>query len=193
MSRVRPEAIAPAEGEEGDEAEGEQGSAEAESAVETLTNAADEGVIPADVDDETAEPRPSLMNFANTDLLFAGDVVVAGNYHGFNAYDISEPRAPELLSSVVCPGGQGDVSIIGDLLIISVEQTRGRLDCGLQGVAEPESAELYELFLIETKKGLIDVSMSFWLSVLQSIISIKKLSSIKKFDEGVSSSTSIYF
>ena len=143
MSRVRPQAIAPAEGEEGDEAEGEQGSAEAESAVETLTNAADEGVIPADVEDETAEPRPSLMNFANTDLLFAGDVVVAGNYHGFNAYDISEPRAPELLSSVVCPGGQGDVSIIGDLLIMSVEQTRGRLDCGLQGVAEPESAERF--------------------------------------------------
>ncbi len=72
------------------------------------------------------------MNFANTDLVFADDVVVAGNYHGFNAYDISLPREPKLLSSVVCPGGQGDVSVIGDLLIMSVEQTRGRLDCGLK-------------------------------------------------------------
>ena len=70
-------------------------------------------------------------------------MLVAGNYHGFNAYDISNPRAPALLSSIVCPGGQGDVSIVGDLLIMSVEQTRGRMDCGLQGVAEPESQERF--------------------------------------------------
>lgn len=98
----------------------------------------------ADEEDEgEPEPRPSLLNFANSDLTFAGDVLVTGNYHGFNAYDISDGRAPELLSSVVCPGGQGDVSIVGDLLILSVEQTRGRLDCGLQGVAEPTSDERF--------------------------------------------------
>ena len=44
---------------------------------------------------------------------------------------------------MVCPGGQGDVSVVGSLLILSVEQTRGRLDCGLQGVAEPVSAERF--------------------------------------------------
>lgn len=99
---------------------------------------------PEDEDsDEEAEPRPSLLNFANTDLVFAGDIVVAGNYHGFNAYDISNPGSPELLASVVCPGGQGDVSIVGNLLLLSVEQTRGRLDCGLQGVAEPSSDERF--------------------------------------------------
>ena len=94
-------------------------------------------------EDENSEPRPGLLNFANTDLLFADNVLVAGNYHGFNAYDISNPLAPALLSSIVCPGGQGDVSIVGDLLIMSVEQTRGRMDCGLQGVAEPESQERF--------------------------------------------------
>jgi uncharacterized protein (DUF305 family) len=96
-----------------------------------------------DSEDEESEPRPSLLNFANTDMTFAGDVLIAGNYHGFNAYNIANPRAPELLSSIVCPGGQGDVSVIGDLLILSVEQTRGRLDCGLQGVAEPTSTERF--------------------------------------------------
>lgn len=90
-------------------------------------------------EDEQAEPRPGLLNFANTDMVFSHNVLVAGNYHGFNAYDVSNPVHPELLSSVVCPGGQGDVSIIGNLLIMSVEQTRGRVDCGLQGVAEPVS------------------------------------------------------
>ncbi len=96
-----------------------------------------------EAEDENSEPRPSLLNFGNTDLVFAGNMLVAGNYHGFNAYDISIPTAPQLISSVVCPGGQGDVSIVGDLLIMSVEQTRGRLDCGLQGVAEPESEERF--------------------------------------------------
>ena len=96
-----------------------------------------------DEEDEDSEPRPSLLNFANTDLTFAGDVLIAGNYHGFNTYDIRNPRAPELLSSVVCPGGQGDVSVIGNLLILSVEQTRGRLDCGLQGVTEPTSTDRF--------------------------------------------------
>src|SRR5690606_34576235 len=96
-----------------------------------------------DGDNENAEPRPSLLNFGNTDLAFVGDMLVAGNYHGFNVYDISEARAPELLSSVVCPGGQGDVSVVGNLLIYSVGQPRGRLDCGLQGVAEETSEERF--------------------------------------------------
>ena len=94
-------------------------------------------------EDGNEEPRPSLLNFANSDLAFARDFVIAGNYHGFNAYDIVNPRSPELVSSVVCPGGQGDVSVFGNLLIYSVEQTRGRLDCGLQGVADPASDDRF--------------------------------------------------
>jgi uncharacterized protein (DUF305 family) len=92
-------------------------------------------------EDENADPRPSLLSFSNTDLLFAGDHLIAGNYHGFNTYDISNPQRPQLLSSVVCPGGQGDISLVGNLLIMSVQETRGRLDCGLQGIAEPASEE----------------------------------------------------
>ena len=41
----------------------------------------------------------------------------------------------------MCPGGQGDVSLIGNLLIMSVQETRGRLDCGLAGVPDPVSEE----------------------------------------------------
>jgi peptidoglycan-associated lipoprotein len=92
-------------------------------------------------EDENSDPRPSLLSFSNTDLLFSGNYLVAGNYHGFNTYDISNPTNPMLLSSVVCPGGQGDVSLIGNLLIMSVQETRGRLDCGLAGVPEPVSGD----------------------------------------------------
>lgn len=90
-------------------------------------------------EDENADPRPSLLSFSNTDLLFSGDYLIAGNYHGFNTYDISNPASPEHIASVVCPGGQGDVSLVGDLLIMSVQEVRGRLDCGLEGVPEPVS------------------------------------------------------
>ncbi|HCQ99101.1 MAG TPA: DUF305 domain-containing protein, partial [Acidobacteria bacterium] len=94
-------------------------------------------------DDSEERPRRGLLSFTNTDMAFTGDVLFEGNYHGFNTYRVEVPASPQLVSSVVCPGGQGDVSVIGNLLIMSVEQTRGRLDCGLQGVAEPVNTERF--------------------------------------------------
>ncbi len=93
-------------------------------------------------EDEEDERWP-LLSFANTDMAFSGDVLVVGNYHGFNIYRLGDDGRPYLVSSVVCPGGQGDVSIVGDLLIMSVEQTRGRLDCGLEGVREDVSSQRF--------------------------------------------------
>ena len=87
--------------------------------------------------------RSPLLSFANTDMAFAGDVLVTGNYHGFSIYKLGDDGIPELFSSVVCPGGQGDVSIVGDLLIMSVEQTRGRVDCGREGISEDVSDERF--------------------------------------------------
>ncbi len=87
--------------------------------------------------------RGPLLDFANTDMAFSGDLLVAGNYHGFNAYKIGDDGMPALVSSVVCPGGQGDVSIVGDLLLMSVQDTRARVDCGLQGVQGKVSEERF--------------------------------------------------
>jgi uncharacterized protein (DUF305 family) len=87
--------------------------------------------------------RGSLLDFANTDMAFAGDVMIAGSYHGFNAYRLAADGVPQLVSSTVCPGGQGDVTIVGTLLVMSVEESRGRIDCGLQGVAGKVSAERF--------------------------------------------------
>lgn len=91
---------------------------------------------------EFAERSP-LLDFANTDMAFFGDVMVAGSYHGFNIYKLGEDGVPNLMSSVVCPGGQGDVSVVDNLLIMSVEQTRGRVDCGLQGAPGKVSEERF--------------------------------------------------
>ena len=69
--------------------------------------------------------------------------MVVGNYHGFNIYQIQDDGLPRHFSSVVCPGGQGDISLVGDLLIMSVEQTRGRIDCGLEGINQDVSTERF--------------------------------------------------
>ncbi len=92
----------------------------------------------------TPTPPPGGgLSYSNTDLAFRDDFLFMGNYHGFNVYNVEDATRAELLASVVCPGGQGDPSIYGDLLFISVQDTRARLDCGAQGVPEPVSAERF--------------------------------------------------
>lgn len=93
-------------------------------------------------DTEWGERSP-LLSFSNTDMSFSGDALFVGNYHGINIYKLGADGVPEHLSSLVCPGGQGDVSVVGDLMIMSVEQTRGRVDCGLDGVSEDVSADRF--------------------------------------------------
>ena len=87
--------------------------------------------------------RSPLFSFAQTDMAFEGDRLFVGNYHGFNIYRLDAAGVPKQISSVVCPGGQGDVSVVGNLLLMSVEQSRGRVDCGLQGVSQDISKERF--------------------------------------------------
>jgi hypothetical protein len=86
---------------------------------------------------------PSGLDFANSDMAFRRADMFIGNFNGFNTYDIETPKKPRLLASVVCPGGQGDMSVHGNLLFMSVEQIRGRVDCGTQGVTEASSPERF--------------------------------------------------
>ncbi len=83
------------------------------------------------------------LNYANSDFAFKNDTLFQGNFHGFNFYNIEDPRAPKLRASIACPGGQGDLSVYGNLLFMSVEQPRGRVDCGTQGVQAAVSAERF--------------------------------------------------
>ena len=93
-------------------------------------------------DEKKKEPEKpfTALDFGNSDVAFQGRHVFVGNFSGFNVYDIADPTHPQLVTSV---GGQGDVSVHGTLLFMSVEQTRGRLDCGTQGVAAPVSKQRF--------------------------------------------------
>src|SRR5215217_1029543 len=82
---------------------------------EAATESGSSAAMPA------ASTRSSTaLNFANSDLAFGGSLVFTGNFNGFNTYDIETPRKAQLLASIVCPGGQGDVSVHGNLLFMSV-------------------------------------------------------------------------
>ena len=74
--------------------------------------------------------NPGNFGFVNSDLAFQGSFAFVGNFNGFQIYDISDPANPTLRTAVVCPGGQGEVSVYGNLLFMSVEESRGRVDCG---------------------------------------------------------------
>jgi hypothetical protein len=83
-------------------------------------------------------PKPmqlviAQLAFSNSDLAFQGNHLFQGNFYGVNIFDISNPANATLLTSLVCPGGQGDVSAYKNLLFMSVEVPNGRLDCGAQG------------------------------------------------------------
>ncbi|HEX9084487.1 MAG TPA: hypothetical protein VF836_07095, partial [Gemmatimonadaceae bacterium] len=81
--------------------------------------------------------------FLNGDLAFKGNLAFQGGFNGLQVWDISNPKSPTLRTSFVCPGGQGDPSIYKNLLFFSVEETRGRVDCGTQGVTDTVSAERF--------------------------------------------------
>src|ERR1700723_3007496 len=73
------------------------------------------------------------LAFSNSDFAFQGNHLFQGNFYGFNIFDISNPANATLVTSLICPGGQGDVSVYKNLLFMSVEMPNGRIDCGDQG------------------------------------------------------------
>jgi hypothetical protein len=78
--------------------------------------------------------NPGSFAFVNSDLAFEGKHAFIGNFNGFQIYDISNPANPTLVTTVVCPGGQGEVSVYKNLVFMSAEETRARTDCGAPGV-----------------------------------------------------------
>jgi len=84
---------------------------------------------------EQSSAMPAVPDYGgvNSDMAFSGSHLFVGNYDGVNIYDISDPTKIRLVSSILCPGGQGDVSVYGHLLFMSVEAMNGRLDCGMGG------------------------------------------------------------
>lgn len=82
------------------------------------------------------EPFTTAESFG-TDIAFQGNFAYDGNYDGFVIYDIGNPRHPSVVSQVMCPGSQNDVSIWGDLLFLSTDSSRSDDSC--HSVSQPAS------------------------------------------------------
>ena len=78
----------------------------------------------------------SSHEYMNTDLAFSGDYAIQGNFDGFSVWDIKDPANPTLVSAVECAGGQGDVSVAGNLVILSDDETMSNDRCDASRVLE---------------------------------------------------------
>ena len=98
------------------------------------------------VSDTSKMPKPfqlvfAQLAFANSDLAFQGNHLFQGNFYGVSIYDISNPAQTKLLTSIVCPGGQGDVSVYKNLMFMSVEMPNGKLNCSIDGFRARAAAD----------------------------------------------------
>jgi hypothetical protein len=91
----------------------------------------------------------------NTDIAFQGRYAYAGNYNGFMIYDVSNPRQPAVVSQVLCPGSQNDVSVYGDLLFLSTDSSRSDDSCAstATSAAVKESWEGMKIFDISDRSA----------------------------------------
>ncbi|GAA4518546.1 hypothetical protein GCM10023096_38010 [Nonomuraea ferruginea] len=103
----------------------------------------------------TNVPKPEALADINTDMAFQGDYAYVGNYYGFSIYDIKNPKKTKVVSSVVCPGGQMDISVYGDLVFGSVDSSRNDDSCNSTGqsAAVKESWEGIRIFDVRDKKN----------------------------------------
>ncbi|SCL33256.1 LVIVD repeat-containing protein [Micromonospora rhizosphaerae] len=88
-----------------------------------------------------------------TDMAFQGHYAFVGNYNGFVIYDIARADAPSIVSQVLCPGSQNDVSVYGDLLFLSTDSSRSDDSCHSvsQSATIKESWEGIKVFDISDK------------------------------------------
>jgi hypothetical protein len=98
------------------------------------------------IGDASQIPKPTQLvlaqlAFANSDLAFQGNRLFQGNFYGVSIYDIADPAKATLLTTLVCPGGQGDVSVYKNLMFMSVEMPNGRLDCSTEGFPPPAAGQ----------------------------------------------------
>jgi hypothetical protein len=98
------------------------------------------------IGDASQIPKPTQLvlaqlAFANSDMAFQGNHLFQGNFYGVSIYDISSPATAKLLTTMVCPGGQGDVSVYKNLMFMSVEMPNGRLDCSTEGFPPPAAGQ----------------------------------------------------
>ncbi|MFG1703555.1 LVIVD repeat-containing protein [Nonomuraea sp. M3C6] len=110
-------------------------------------------VMSPNIQHVTNVPKPEALTDINTDMAFQDDYAYVGNYSGFSIYNIKNPKKTSVVSSVVCPGGQMDMSVYGNLLFGSVDSSRNNDSCSstTQPASVKESWEGIRIFDVSDK------------------------------------------
>ena len=82
------------------------------------------------------------VNASGSDLAFKNDLLFAGTYQGFGIFKIYR-RAPHLkqIAFMQCPGGQGDISVMGDYVYLSVDNPLVGETCSPEDTAAANNAD----------------------------------------------------
>jgi hypothetical protein len=90
----------------------------------------------------------AATNALNSDLAFQGRYAFAGNYNGFMVYDVRDPNAPAVVTQVLCPGSQNDISVYGNLLFLSTDSVRTDDSCNSSpgSLSNPDHWEGMKIF-----------------------------------------------
>ena len=75
-----------------------------------------------------------------TDMAFKGRWLYDGNYSGFQVFDIKKPTRPKRVAQVFCPGGQGDLSVHKNILVMSVDASRSDDSCSSTALSATEKS-----------------------------------------------------
>jgi hypothetical protein len=96
----------------------------------------------------SALPRPQGHAATHSDLAFQGDYAFSGTYNGVVIYDVSDPAEPEIVTNVICPASQNDVSVYKNLMFLSVDGARNGTGCdsGAGSAQNPEHFEGVRVF-----------------------------------------------
>ncbi|MGH3469690.1 MAG: LVIVD repeat-containing protein, partial [Thermocrispum sp.] len=73
--------------------------------------------------------QPLADGAVGTDMAFSKGHAIVGNYNGFTIYNVKKPSQPKIVSNVLCPGAQNDVSVHKNLLFLSVDSRRSDDSC----------------------------------------------------------------
>ncbi|WP_235921508.1 LVIVD repeat-containing protein [Lentzea tibetensis] len=90
-----------------------------------------------------------------SDIAFTDNHAIVGNYLGFTIYNVRNPRSPKIVSQVLCPGAQNDVTVSGDLLFLSTDSSRSNNTCNnvAQSATIKDSWEGIKIFDISDKRA----------------------------------------
>ena len=102
---------------------------------------AEKAIIIEPDDPETPDTNEEIRA-AGSDLAFQKDLLVAGSYEGVGFFKL-RPKAPylEQIGFFGCAGSQGDVSVWGDLVFMSVDGPRDKAECDSVGANQAQSVQ----------------------------------------------------